>query len=239
MRSALRWIATVALFCLAGCGGSSTNEKPHPVVSGGAHEPGSVRPTAVGGEWHGTVPKVLNHRPSFTLVDTSGQSFDFAKETAGHATLLFFGYTNCPNVCPTTMADIAAAKQLVSANVGSALKVVFVTTDPKRDTEPVLRRWLNQFDSSFIGLTGSPEQLAAAQQAAGVPLAQAQQVPGGRYEVAHAAQVAAYGADDIERVLYFARTTVADYAADLPRLVATFGIHSPPAAYPDLSGRNQ
>ncbi|WP_322763352.1 SCO family protein, partial [Frankia sp. Cr2] len=172
------------------------------------------------GGWHGTVAKVSRPRPSFTLTDTSGRSFDFAKETAGRATLLFFGYTNCADVCPTTMADIAAAKQLVSPAVGGAVTVVFVTTDPGRDTAGVLRRWLNQFDATFVGLTGSPAQLDAAQQAAGVPLASAQQVPGGRYSVAHAAQVAGYGADDTEHVLYFASTKVADYAADFPRLVA-------------------
>ncbi|WP_322753527.1 SCO family protein [Frankia sp. Cas3] len=224
-RPARRWIVAVALCCLAGCASSPAGEAPHPALSGSSSiRPSAVRPSlnagpAAGG-WHGTVAKVSRPRPSFTLVDTSGRNFDFAKETAGRATLLFFGYTNCADVCPTTMADIAAAKQLVSSAVGSAVTVVFVTTDPGRDTAGVLRRWLNQFDSTFVGLTGSPAQLDAAQQAAGVPLASAQQVPGGRYSVAHAAQVAGYGADNTEHVLYFASTKVADYAADFPRLVA-------------------
>jgi protein SCO1/2 len=167
--------------------------------------------------------RVPRPRPSFTLVDTAGRSFDFARETAGRPTLLFFGYTNCPEVCPTTMADIAAARNLVDPHVGSALAVVFVTTDPGRDSADVLRRWLNQFDTAFIGLTGSPAQINAAQQIVGMPPASAQQVPGGRYDVAHAAQVAAYGADDTEHVLYFAGTKVADYVADLPRLASAPG----------------
>ncbi|AEH11650.1 hypothetical protein FsymDg_4397 [Candidatus Protofrankia datiscae] len=72
-------------------------------------------------------------------------------------------------------------------------------------------------------LTGSPAQIDAAQQAVGIPLAQTQQAPGGQYDVAHAAQVAAYGVDDVQHVLYFASSTVADYAADLPRLVTASG----------------
>ncbi|SBW29051.1 SCO family protein [Protofrankia symbiont of Coriaria ruscifolia] len=208
----------MALLCLAGCAGCAAGEPAH-LDAGSPVRPSAGTATATSG-WHGTVPKVSRPRPSFTLVDTSGRSFDFARQTARRATLLFFGYTNCPDVCPTTMADIAAARQLVSTDVGSALTVVFVTTDPGRDTAGVLRTWLNQFDSSFVGLTGSPEQIDAAQQAVGVPLAQAQQAPGGQYTVAHAAQVAAYGVDDIQHVLYFASSTVADYAADLPRLLA-------------------
>ncbi len=214
----------MALVCLVGCAGCATGEPAHP-VGGSPVRPSGVTTTAIGG-WHGIVPKVSRPRPSFTLVDTSGRSFDFARQTTGRATLLFFGYTNCSNVCPTTMADIAAARQLVSTDVRSALTVVFVTTDPGRDSAGVLRSWLNQFDSSFIGLTGSPEQIDAAQQAVGVPLAQAQEAPGGQYTVAHAAQVAAYGVDDIQHVLYFASSTVADYAADLPRLVAASGERS-------------
>lgn len=228
-RPTRHWIVAVALCCLAGCAVSSTGTAAHPADTGSSPPapalarssagPSSVAGTAADG-WHGTAVRVSRPRPSFTLADTSGRSFDFAKETAGRATLLFFGYTNCPDVCPTTMADIAAAKQLVSSPVGSAIMVVFVTTDPGRDTAGVLRRWLNQFDPTFIGLTGSPAQLAAAQKAAGVPLASAQQVPGGQYDVVHAAQVAGYGADNTEHVRYFSDTTVADYAADLPRLVA-------------------
>jgi protein SCO1/2 len=170
------------------------------------------------GAWHGTVPGVERPRPSFTLTDTAGHPFDFAAATRGRATLLFFGYTNCPDVCPTTMADIAAAKKIVSPQVRAQLSVVFVTTDPARDTRGVIRRWLDQFDSSFTGLTGTASQVMAAQQAVGIPVAQAEQVPGGNYNVYHAAQVAAFGIDDRQKVVYFANAGVGDFAADLPRL---------------------
>ncbi|WP_131774127.1 SCO family protein [Protofrankia symbiont of Coriaria myrtifolia] len=216
----------MALLCLAGSAGCATSEPTHPADGPPVRSSAAVA-TATGG-WHGTVPKVSRSRPSFTLTDTAGHSFDFARQTAGRATLLFFGYTNCPDVCPTTMADIAAAKRLARNDAGSALTVVFVTTDPGRDSAEALRRWLDQFDSSFTGspahrLTGSPAQIDAAQQAVGIPLAQTQQAPGGQYDVAHAAQVAAYGVDDVQHVLYFASSTVADYAADLPRLVTASG----------------
>ncbi|WP_237702910.1 SCO family protein [Candidatus Protofrankia datiscae] len=149
----------MALLCLAGSAGCATSEPTHPADGPPVRSSAAVA-TATGG-WHGTVPKVSRSRPSFTLTDTAGHSFDFARQTAGRATLLFFGYTNCPDVCPTTMADIAAAKRLARNDAGSALTVVFVTTDPGRDSAEALRRWLDQFDSSFTGspahrLTGSP-----------------------------------------------------------------------------------
>ncbi|MBE3203795.1 MULTISPECIES: SCO family protein [Parafrankia] len=183
----------------------------------------TARP-ASGPGWHGTVPPNARPKPSFTLTDTSGAPFVFTTATAGRPVLLFFGFTNCPDVCPTTMADIAAARTLVPTRIADAVRTVFVTTDPARDTPAVLRRWLDQFDSTFIGLTGDLAEIDAAQRAVGIPLAirpslAPSAAPTADYSVAHAAQVAGYGADDRLRVLYFANATVTDYAADLPELV--------------------
>ncbi|MCL9796693.1 SCO family protein [Frankia sp. AgKG'84/4] len=201
------------------------------------------------GDWHGAATVGAVRRPSFTLTDTGGRRFDFAQATAGHATLLFFGYTHCPDVCPTTMADLAAARQVAGPAVAAKVTVVFVTTDPARDTPAVLARWLRQFDDRFVGLTGTPAQVAAAQRAVGIPVALADPNgagpggagpggagpggagpggagpggagPGGaEYLVGHAAQVLGIGPDDRVHVRWFADTTVAEYVADLPRLAA-------------------
>ena len=158
-------------------------------------------------------------RPSFTLTDTSGKSYAFST-TAGRPTLLYFGYTDCPDICPTTMADIAQAVNEVPAAVRDKTEVVFVTTDVKHDTGPVIAAWLRHFDTAlpnrFVGLTGSQGQIDVAQAAAHIQLAE----DGGQ---THAADVLLYGADDYAHVKYLQSDNEADQIAhDLP-LVAKEG----------------
>src|SRR5579872_2460317 len=81
-------------------------------------------------------------KPRFVLNDTSGVPFDFWNRTMGSVTLLFFGYTNCPDQCPMHMANIGAALKKLPPNIAGQVKLVFVTTDPARDRPAELRRWL-------------------------------------------------------------------------------------------------
>jgi protein SCO1/2 len=85
-------------------------------------------------------------KPKFTLTDTSGAAFHFAQKTEGYVTLLFFGYTHCPDVCPLQMSIIAQAFKKIPPALANQFKVVFVTTDPERDSPPVLHSWLNHVD---------------------------------------------------------------------------------------------
>ena len=110
-------------------------------------------------------------KPRFVLTDTSGAPYDFWNRTTGSVTLLFFGYTNCPDECPMHMANIGVALKKLPAGVADRVKLIFVTTDPARDTRVELRRWLDNFDRHFVGLTGTAAALDAVQKAAGVPLA--------------------------------------------------------------------
>src|SRR5436305_14289498 len=82
-------------------------------------------------------------KPKFILADTSGRPFDFSERTRGYVTLLFFGYTYCPDQCPMHMANLGAALKKLSPGIAGQVKLVFVTTDPDRDTPSVLRRWLD------------------------------------------------------------------------------------------------
>jgi len=153
-------------------------------------------------------------RPQFTLTDTAGRPYRFGTATAGKPTLLYFGYTHCPDVCPTTLADIAQALQAVPVRVRQLTQVVFVTTDVKRDTPAVLKRYLAQFDpglpNPFVGLTGSQAQIDAAQVAAHVALAQ----DDGQ---THAAQVLLYGSDDYAHVAFLQSTDeTGQISHDLP-----------------------
>jgi protein SCO1/2 len=155
-------------------------------------------------------------RPSFTLTDTDGKRFSFS-QTAGRPTLLYFGYTRCPDVCPTTMADVAQALQAVPAKIRQATYVVFVTTDVKHDTGPVIAAWLRHFDPGlprqFVGLTGSQAQIDAAQASAHVQLAE----DDGQL---HAADVVLYGADDYAHVKYLQSDNESDQISHDLQLVA-------------------
>jgi protein SCO1 len=174
------------------------------------------------GGWAGTLLGQPLDKPEFTLTDTSGNTYDFAQQTDGYVTLLYFGYTSCPDVCPLHMANLAAVLQQVSGEVDAKIKVVFVTTDPDRDTPQVIRNWLDKFDVTFVGLTGTPTQIAAAEQAARVPEAVLEPPSaGGSYKVGHASQVIAYTLDDEAHVVYPFGIRQADWARDLPRLVTT------------------
>src|SRR5215472_10965548 len=107
-------------------------------------------------------------KPKFTLTDTAGVPFDFASKTEGYLTLLFFGFTNCPDMCPMQMSMIAQALKKTPPAAANRIKVVFITTDPERDDPKALRTYLDHFNRSFIGLTGSAAAIDAAQIAANV-----------------------------------------------------------------------
>ncbi|SFL71847.1 SCO family protein [Geodermatophilus ruber] len=212
-RSRLAALVVSAGLVLAGCGGDAAAE-------GEGHDHSSGAPAAVEGPedtYAGIDLADPYQRPSFTLTDTSGAAYDFAAATEGRPTLLFFGYTNCPDVCPTTLADAAVALRGLDPAVAEQVTFVFVTTDPGHDTPAVLAEYLGRFDADlptrFVGLTGDQQQIDQAQLAAGVPQAE----DDGRL---HSTHVLLYGADDLAHVAFDAGNTSRDMAADLERVVA-------------------
>jgi protein SCO1/2 len=172
---------------------------------------------------HGAVPDSPSAKPRFTLTDTSGAAYQLAAETDDTVTLLYFGYTHCPDECPTSMADVASALRRLPSDVSDGVSVVFVTTDPRRDEPRVLRTWLDRFNPDFVGLTGSPREVAGAEVDTGLPISQREPATkddgAGRYSVAHFAAVLAYDRDGRLATLYPAGVTPADIAADLRLLV--------------------
>jgi len=160
-------------------------------------------------------------KPSIVLTDVNGRPYDFATETRDKVALLFFGYTHCPDVCPLHMANIAAVLRRMSAEDRARVVTVFVTTDPERDTPARLREWLTNFDASFVGLTGSKEELARAQQALGLGEATREYLNADsvNYFVVHAAQVFAFARDGFAYTIYPFGIRQEDWANDLPRLV--------------------
>jgi protein SCO1/2 len=98
--------------------------------------------------------------PDFTLLDQHGRSFTLSQHR-GQPVVLFFGYANCPDVCPTILANLERARTALGAQ-GRDVVVAMITVDPKRDTPAALGRFVSVFDPSFLGLTGSAAQLARA-----------------------------------------------------------------------------
>jgi protein SCO1/2 len=195
-----RWAVWFAAGAIA-CGGKgSTPLSPHGFV---------------GQELASPVPK-----PSFAFTDSRGKPFRFESATADKVTLLLFGYTNCPNECPVHLANLAAVIDRMPEEVQRHLSVVFITTDPARDSLAVLDAWVKGFDPEFIALTASDSVIAAAEQVVRLPPAErAKAGPDGGYTVGHATAVIAYTRDGWGRVAYGFGTRQREWAHDLPLLV--------------------
>ncbi len=159
-------------------------------------------------------------KPALVLTDTRGQPYDFQRETAGYLTLLFFGYTNCPDVCPIHMANLGAVIPKLPPDVQDRIRVVFVTTDPARDTPERLKMWLHNFSDAFVGLTGDTATINAAQRALFLPPSEIGPADStGAYVVGHSAAVIVFTPDDLAHVRYPFGIRQADWAHDLPRLL--------------------
>jgi protein SCO1/2 len=165
-------------------------------------------------------------RPDFVARRGDGSSFDFRAETKGTLTYLFFGYTNCPDVCPLHMGNLAAAIHALPSETARQVRVIFVTTDPERDTPERLRSWLSNFDSSFVGLSGDVAMLNAVQRRMGMPPAMRDEEPHeGGYTVSHGAHLWAFTPDDSAHVVYPLGLSREDLTADIPKLLRLWPAH--------------
>lgn len=185
----------------------------------------------------GTVLDPPLEKPDFVLTDTDGRPFDFRTETAGYLTLLFFGYTNCPDVCPVHMGNLGSVIAKYPYETRSRIRVVFVTTDPERDTAERLKLWLGLFGGDIIGLRGDPAEVDRIQAELGLPPAQRPDsvAAGTDYPVGHSARVLAFTPDGMGRVAYAFGTRQEDWIHDLPLLLRQRGFQ--PAMVETLPAR--
>ncbi|GAA3011741.1 SCO family protein [Streptomyces fulvorobeus] len=159
-------------------------------------------------------------KPDLVLTDTHGKKFDLRERTRGKPTLIYFGYTNCPDVCPLTMSNIALAKRALPKADQDELQVVFVTTDPERDTPSSLGSWLKAQDPTFVGLTGEFPAIQAGARQIGIGIDPPKVEKDGTVTSMHGAQVVAFSPrTDKGYVLYGEDTTADDYTKDLPKLI--------------------
>jgi protein SCO1 len=110
------------------------------------------------GSFHGEVIHPVAAAPQINMTDQNGQVFDLST-MQGRLVLVFFGFTNCVEECPLTLAHLKQARELLGES-SSNVQVVLVSTDPVRDTPDILRDYLNKFDPNFIGITGSVDELS-------------------------------------------------------------------------------
>jgi protein SCO1/2 len=161
-------------------------------------------------------------KPAVTLTDTDGEPFDLATDTTAAVTLIFFGYTSCPDVCTLVLRQVAAGLNKLDEAARQRIEVVFITTDPARDTPEKITAYLDRFGfTSYVGLTGPVSTIEKA----ATPLQvrfytdDKGKLPGGPYEVVHGAHVIGFGPNG-RSVLWTKDTPVADLAHDFALLAA-------------------
>jgi protein SCO1/2 len=155
--------------------------------------------------------------PAFELTQSSGEPFRL-KDQHNKIVLLFFGYTSCPDVCPTTLAELNQALSEVNEKA-DAVQVVFISVDPERDSPQKTQEYVQRFNSSFIGLSGSPEELAKIWQDYGVFREVVQGDSAMGYIVNHTARVMLIDTNGNLRLSYGFETPVADIVNDLELLL--------------------
>jgi protein SCO1/2 len=197
----------ITVLALAGCG--TTGEEGSAAVSG-LHQ-------ADNHGYHGAYLDAPYTVPDLPLTDTAGKPYSVATATAP-LKVVFFGYTHCPDICQVVMSTIASAVARLDAAQRTQVQVDFVTTDPARDTGPVLREYLDRLDPSFVGLTGSLRQVIDLAQPLKVYVAKGQKLPSGGYEVDHSTVV--FGVTGNRAQLAWGQnTSPAEMAADIIRLL--------------------
>jgi protein SCO1/2 len=160
--------------------------------------------------------------PEISLTDTSGRPYNLATTPSKPVTLLFFGYTNCPDVCITVLSDVALTLQRLAPADRDQIQFIFVTTDPARDKEKQIRRYLDRFNPSFVGLTGSLPMIKRAATQVGVDIQGMKKLPSGGYEVGHSAQVIGFSRNS-GVVLWTPGTPIAALKHDFALLVERSG----------------
>lgn len=204
-------VALATTLPLAGCSdGSAAGDAGAPVV---------VQSSPSSGPFKGTVLQNGLPKPSVTLTDTSGQPYDMAARTEGRVAAVYVGYTNCPDVCPTTMADLAVAVRSLTPEQRADVDVVMVTSDPARDTPERMRQWLDAFDRSFVGLTGAYPDVQKAATEMGIPIEPPVTQPDGTVVVDHGAQVLLFGRTGPAKLIFTSGFTSTDVAHDMALLL--------------------
>jgi protein SCO1 len=168
------------------------------------------------GGWHARSIRGLVPSLELNLASADGRELH-AADFRGHTVLLFFGYTNCPDVCPTTLAKLQQALGGMG-EAGRDVRVLFVTVDPARDTAERVQRYASAFGPQFVGLRGSDARLQQLGKRYRVTYSRDAPDAHGDYAVTHSSAVFAFDGEGRARLLFLPSNSAADIAADLQRL---------------------
>lgn len=168
--------------------------------------------------WHLRTVAHLLPDLHFTM-QQAGAGEVHAEDFRGKPVLLYFGYTHCPDICPTTLARLRAVKQALGVDAAK-VQVLFVSVDPTRDTSDELANYVHAFDPAFVGLRGTPAQTKALAKRYRVSFTRQNDEPDGGYTMSHSSAIFIFDAEGKARLLANEDTPVGDFAADLPKLIA-------------------
>ena len=158
--------------------------------------------------------------PDRQLTDTDGTPYSLAADTDKRLTLVFFGYTHCPDICQVVMATLASAVTRLDDADRDNVDVVFVTTDPERDTEAVLRTYLEHIDPDFVGLTGPLADIVSVATGLHIGIEQGEKLPSGGYDITHGTSVLGIDGKDQVPIVWSQETSATQYAADIHQLLS-------------------
>ena len=190
-------LAAALLALLAGCGGGAASSTE---LTGTRLDP----------------PFDVSSTP---LVDTDGAAYSLTKDTDKDLTLVFFGYTNCPDICGQVMATLAGTLARLDDEQKDRLDVVFVTTDPARDDEATVQDYVDAYDPSITGLTGDLDDIVVVGRSMAVGVDKGEKLPSGGYEVTHGTQVIGIDASDQAPVYWNADVSPAQLTHDVTAIL--------------------
>jgi protein SCO1 len=200
-------VIALAAVILAACGGPAADIRPV----------GSATARTYGGA-ELTEPYTM---PAVTLTDSTGQKFALRTGSDKPVVVVFFGYTNCPDICKTTLSDLASALNRVSPEARGKIQVLLVTTDPARDTPEVLKAYLARFDPTFLGLTASLDEIKKVAATMGVVIEGTTRTADGGYEVTHSTQVIGFDSARRGRLVWTQGTAIGTFKDDFERFAAS------------------
>jgi protein SCO1/2 len=212
VRDRLRWVAVLAAgtFVLAGCG-SPEQATQSPVTGVTMHDDDGL---------HGIVLPKPYQAADLALTATDGSTYRLVSDTRKPLTLVFFGYTHCPDICQVVMADVASALTRLDDAERAEVGMLFVTTDPARDDAATLRAYLDRFDPSFEGVTGPLPRIVSAGESLGVAVEKGEKLPSGGYEVSHGTQVVGVLPDGTAPLVWTQGTSPSQIADDIHVVLA-------------------
>jgi len=170
-------------------------------------------------EWHGKNITGLMPELELSLTDENGRPVT-EEVFAGQPVAMYFGFTHCPDICPTTLARLAAAARRLPEPVAEDLQLAFVSVDPSRDGPEALARYTAAFSERMLGLTGTQKQLRALTRRYRVTYGYAAPDAEGNYEVSHSSAILVFDADLEPRLMLLDDLSVTQVEEDLTRLLA-------------------